>query len=279
MDIKFSEYPYGMRVRISDMRWDYKMLNCHLHDWYEIFMVTDGMCKFSVRNNIYELRAGDVVILPPDMPHYPMSGEYTRIDIEITPEYLNTFFTDEAQNILLKCFDKEILHFSSSKTSIFKEYCREISSKGQDDDTLFVFIGLLLRMLCKESASFSKNNSPYIHSIYNSDNAKLRSVIDYIEENYKDIRSLDETARACYISKSHMCRMFRRELGVSVVDYVNSVKLRHACDKLANTSMSIVDIAVECGFNSSQYFSRIFKTFSGCTPQQYRKRTKGKTNT
>lgn len=46
-----------------------------------------------------------------------------------------------------------------------------------------------------------------------------------------------------------MCRMFRRELGVSVVDYVNSVKLRHACDKLANTSMSIVDIAVECGFN------------------------------
>ena len=76
-----------------------------------------------------------------------------------------------------------------------------------------------------------------------------------------------------------MCRMFRRELGVSVVDYVNSVKLRHACDQLANTSMSIVDIAVECGFNSSQYFSRIFKTFSGCTPQQYRKRTKGKTNT
>lgn len=274
MRINFSDYPYGLRARVSEAKSDYKMNTYHLHEWYEIFLVIEGVCKFAVGDKIYALRAGDTVLLPPDKPHYTMGGEYTRIDVEITPGYINTFFTEEARDILLKCFNnKEILHLSSSKTGVFKNCCMEISSQ-KDDESLFILAGFLLRLLCNESDAASAAAPSHSPHVYSYGNEKLKSIVDYIEENYKDIRSLDETARACYVSKSHMCRMFRRELGISVVDYVNSVKLRHACSMLSDTSMSIVDIAVECGFNSSQYFSRIFKAFSGCTPQQYRKRTR-----
>ena len=105
-------------------------------------------------------------------------------------------------------------------------------------------------------------------------NTKLSSVIQYIESHAAELEKIEDIADACYISRSHLARLFRQELNISVMSYLNSVKLHKASELLLKTNNSIIDVSIECGFNSAQYFSRVFKNLIGCTPHEYRKKYK-----
>ena len=208
------------------------------------------------------------------MPHYTMiSSDYVRINAEIRQEYFDKYFSRDAQAELMRCFGREYLHMSGEKLRRYSAYADELIGK-EGETGAFAALAYMLKILSDE---YMPTYAPsYMRPLNTPDNEKLQSIVTHIERNYRDLGSLDEIAHACYISKSHMCHMFRKELGVSVIDYANSVKLRHACNLLADTNMNIIEIAVECGFNSSQYFSRIFKATSGCTPNQYRSRMKNR---
>ena len=64
--------------------------------------------------------------------------------------------------------------------------------------------------------------------------------------------------------------MFAKELGVSLISYVNMIKIRAACAMLEANKLSLTEIALECGFNSSSYFCKVFKREVGVSPKAYR---------
>ena len=104
---------------------------------------------------------------------------------------------------------------------------------------------------------------------------QINSVVSYVSKHYKAISSLDEICSACYINKSYLCRLFKSTFAISVWEYIANLKIRNACELLTSTSLSVYDIALESGFNTSQYFSRIFKRHIGLTPVEYRRQKIG----
>ena len=100
---------------------------------------------------------------------------------------------------------------------------------------------------------------------------KITSVIEYISKNYNIISSIDEIARYCYINKSYLCRLFKKETGLTVFEYLNLVKIYRSCELICNTNDTIADIAIKCGFSSISYFSYTFKKLIGKTPLQFKK--------
>lgn len=100
---------------------------------------------------------------------------------------------------------------------------------------------------------------------------KINSVISYIGSHYNTITSIDEIADSCYINKSHMCRLFKKETGLTVFEYMNHIKIQQSCEMIKNTNDSITDIAAKCGFSSASYFSYAFKEIMDCSPSQFRK--------
>ena len=100
---------------------------------------------------------------------------------------------------------------------------------------------------------------------------RLRSVIDHIHDRLSGKLTVDELAAVAGASKYHFHRQFTAEFGISVYRYVQLARLKRASSKLAyRPSESILDIALGCGYESPEAFSRAFKQVMGQTPTEFR---------
>lgn len=100
---------------------------------------------------------------------------------------------------------------------------------------------------------------------------KALEIARYIEQHFKEPISAETIESLFYISFDYANRIFEKNMKFSIIKYRNTVRMNHAKIKLATTNMMMSEIAAEIGFESEQYFSRIFKKYEGITPTAYRK--------
>lgn len=101
---------------------------------------------------------------------------------------------------------------------------------------------------------------------------KIKMLMVYIHEHFREPISVDQLAGAAHISKRACFRLFRENLHMTPVEYIRSYRLQEACQMLTKTKEPITQIAYSCGLGSSSYFGQIFREQFGCTPAQYRKK-------
>jgi len=99
----------------------------------------------------------------------------------------------------------------------------------------------------------------------------IQRVIDHIEANLDKEMEINQLAETAYLSSFYFQRLFSRLVKKPVREYIKLRRLALACKSLANKDMRILDIALDCGFNSHEFFTKIFKEAFGITPDQYRK--------
>ena len=92
----------------------------------------------------------------------------------------------------------------------------------------------------------------------------------FIAQNYTERLSVDLIAKDVGLHPNYAMELFRRTFGTSLIDYVNHHRVTHAQRLLVTTNESILEIAFCSGFNSLSRFNAVFKSFSGCTPRNYR---------
>lgn len=94
--------------------------------------------------------------------------------------------------------------------------------------------------------------------------------IDFIEKHLCDDIKLDDIAKRSYFSEFHFHRLFRSEVGTSVMNYIRARRLSRAAEQLAGTEEDITGIALKYQFSSEESFSRAFKREYGICPRDYR---------
>ncbi|MCB5712827.1 AraC family transcriptional regulator [Lactonifactor longoviformis] len=99
----------------------------------------------------------------------------------------------------------------------------------------------------------------------------LERAIEYIENHLNENIGLSDVSRETGYSYYHMTRLFSSVLGESVGRYINRRRLYNAAEKLIHSDQRVIDIALDCGFESSEAFSRAFKLAFGSSPTAYRK--------
>lgn len=97
------------------------------------------------------------------------------------------------------------------------------------------------------------------------------TAVDYIEEHYNEHLSLSDVAEHIHISKNYLCDLFRKEMNITFIDYVTSIRLEKAKYLLTHTDKKMYEISLEVGYNDYAYFSQIFKRHTGTTLSHYRK--------
>ncbi|MCA1976805.1 MAG: helix-turn-helix transcriptional regulator, partial [Klebsiella quasipneumoniae] len=102
---------------------------------------------------------------------------------------------------------------------------------------------------------------------------RIASVVARIDVNYQRRLSLQEVAAAEFVSEAWLSRLFHKEVGVSFVQYLTALRLRHAADQLLTTRKPVQQIAREQGFASTRMMSDLFKRHHGVTPRQYREQS------
>lgn len=273
MNYDYLETVEAFNVHTGTRKANFKKKDHHYHNWYEIFIVLSGKCGFSVYDKFYDVAAGNAILFQPGVFHYYTSDvgcEY--LIIEVTAGYISRFFSSDAANLLLGCFNSIRINLNDNELEECIRFAvvADNESEASISDRLLA-IGNILNIFNKADKR-QGNEHLTTNAKRKSTIEKLNYISNHIAENYKDINSVTELAKMCYVSKSHLCRIFKQELGVSVSSYINNLKINAARELLLTTQMSVLDIAVECGFNSPQYFHKIFKSQLGCSPKEYRQR-------
>lgn len=101
--------------------------------------------------------------------------------------------------------------------------------------------------------------------------AWLLDTCRYLDENYREPITLDQLAARAGISKGYLCRAFKKQMGLSVVEYLTERRIQHAVQLLQDTDDKILSIALDSGFGDLCHFNRVFKKCNGLSPSAYRR--------
>lgn len=111
----------------------------------------------------------------------------------------------------------------------------------------------------------SESEKEYIES-----KSPIQHALEYIDKNLNENTNLEKIAGICSLSSCYFSKLFKKEVGMNFVAYVNNLKINKAKEVLKSTDIPILNIALDLGFEDCGYFIRVFKKIEGVTPKKYR---------
>ncbi len=242
---------------------DYTESDNHYHNAIEIYFLTSGRCWYFIDNKSYLLCSGDVAIVPSGVIH--RTNYETQVHSRILINCDMSFVPSSVQNVLgeIPCFPKADRSERKIK-NLFAEIEKE--SKTQDaftEDIIRAKISELLVLIVRES----RENAPIV-----TQSAIVEKAVNYIQENHKSTVTLGDTAKHCFVSPAHLSRTFKKETGFGFCEYLNIYRLKKADALLmGGEKRKISEIAELCGFEDSNYFSKMYKQMYGIAPRERKK--------
>lgn len=252
------------------------MKGFHYHDGYEIYYLVKGVRNYIIDGEHFTLNKGDVALIKPGVLHRTAGGAFERFLINFTKPYMEYFFTCKAMSILLSCFENKTITIPADRRTeirILFEKIFDLLEDGKEEKT-FTYFADVLNLLVQVSEQ--KNLST---EKITTEGKIVAEILNYINEHYNEIENITQISDNFFITKSHLCRIFKNVTGISVIEYLNRIKIKQSCYLLENTEKSITDICTECGFNSSVYFCKLFKKIMNITPTEFREQIKSVNHT
>ena len=241
----------------------------HWHLEYELILVLSGSFTLSLDGRIIELREGDSAWIGDGVVH---GGTPHDCVYECVVFDLGTLLHDTP------LCSKSAAEFLSSENG-FSGALKKGSEEAELADKIFqameteqkgyewITVGLLWQLLGR----LIKNSSGESAQISRNQIIRLKNVLTYIRNSYKEPITLTELAQVAGMSPKYFCRAFSGFTGKTPIEYLNYYRIECAGEKLTLTSDSITDIAFSCGFNDMSYFSKTFKKYKGVSPSAYRR--------
>ena len=243
---------------------DFKMERMHTHDKgnFEVMYIKGGNCTVATPFGEHRLSAGEFILLGNECPHLLEAQNATILNIEfyIKAGDINIDSVMREYPELYKIFEQRALSLSD-KSEVFSALLSLVSELRVNGEGLCSEL-LFKRLLIEVARTYKKRESPSEHYV--------RAAIDYIDAHFCERLSVSDVAREVGINRSYLQSLFKSATGKTILEYINSLRIAKACFMMKNTDLSVVDIALDCGFASRQHFMYIFKGQTGMTARQYR---------
>lgn len=253
----------------------------HIHNFFELVVVTEGRGLQWVDGVDYPVVAGDVFLLQGEKQHYfkerhdlalfnlmfdPARIPLPMDELKKIPGYHAMFILEPSYRERHKFASRlrlgriALAHCEALISSI-KEEC-ENKESGYEA----ALLGMLLELTVYLSRQYSETST-------SSGQALLRvgKVIAKLESDYTRQWKLVELAKFAFMSESNLLLVFKEATGRSPIDYLIRIRIQKAMELLYGTHLNVTEISEKVGFKDSNYFSRCFKKFTGTTPREYRR--------
>lgn len=232
----------------------------HLHRSCEFLYILDGEMEVRIDDEVKVMHKNDCAFIFPHQIHSLQSDASEHILFIFSPEHVKHFGKYiENKKASTNFFRVENESFINMLLTLDKRD-NVYKIKG----TLYLICGYY-----KEQCVFTEADKKSTH--ISGNNRLLRDIIDYAEENYKTDCSLIDISKRISYDYTYISKYFQRKTGISFNTFVNQLRINEACFMLSETANSILDIALECGYDNVRSFNRNFQKLKGCTPTDYRK--------
>lgn len=237
----------------------------HVHSFYHLFFMRAGKTEFTLDQTSCELRAGTCIVVPPGVLHGIPAEEHSLLDaLEVKFTLSDPALTQRLSTRPALIRD-ETGYLEHMLRRIVYHWARNGPACADTADTILT--ALLLSLPSSESGEDEYTSSYIDVSTYPT---VTRRIISYVEKNHCDKILLDQIAQDMGYHKGYLCSIFRRTTGMTIVEYINHVRIRHAADCFYYYSVPISVIARHVGFATTVHFDRVFRQLVGVSPSTYR---------
>ena len=221
-----------------------------------MYCVSSGIGALHTVGHTQQLKAGDVFFTFPAAPF--------RIESVEDFSYMYVSFIGARGNMIME-------KLSISKNNFYFPECAqvlELWKKGLDvhtDMSDLISEGILLVTFAYLG---SKKTAPNEKERQKSSSASV--IKKYVDDNFSSASlSLESVGVALSYNPKYISTVFKKNVGMGFSEYLNTVRVQHACEMMRQGFTSITDIATLCGFSDPQYFSKVFKKRTGISPSEY----------
>lgn len=278
-DYVFKQDSFPLAVHLNPGHPDYPP---HRHEFEELVVVREGTGINSVDNMDYPLQAGDIFIMPKGRTHaYNQTHNLICYNLYFDSSQLNfkrwithalpgfqALFVVEPSYRRKNEFNSR-LRLRPKSLHLIWSLVESLQSTIEEELPGYRIIALgkfyeIIGLLCR-----------YYEETDHSDSRKVLRIakaISHMETDFCEDMSIDDLAKIAHMSPRNFHRVFIEATGKTPVAYLIGLRIAEAAHQLKSTSKSITEIAFDCGFSDSNYFSRTFRKSIGNSPSAYRKR-------
>ena len=237
----------------------------------------------------YILTPGMILIIPPNVPHkttYRPDTTSERLTVEFSPEYISDIAKEFGTIWMDRFFYNSPIYLPQNSRSYIEDMIAALAedkrpaislspenSVWPQQEDIFSdcvrklhFQEIIIELLRRNTRA----NYVAAEGIPISD-ITVAEARRYIDTNYNEPLTLEGIANIFQLNPSYFSSKFKFVNGIGFKEYLNNVRIIHAEKLLLETDLSITEIAIKCGYETSNYFGDAFRRINNCSPSQFRK--------
>ena len=239
----------------------------HTHNHLELFYIVGGKGQFLIQDQLYPVNSNNLVIINPNVTHTEVSLNAQPLEYIVLGIEGIELATSESSNGQFNILD----HFESVDiSSCLRNILREMEQKNTGyEDVCQAYMEILIIRLMRNTALAVPTESQVV-----SGNRQCAAVKRYIDLHFKESLTLDQLAEDAHMNKYYLSHAFKRVYGTSPINYMITKRIEESKYLLAETDLSMSQIAQLLGFSSLSYFSQVFRRTQSVSPMEYRQNAK-----
>jgi len=245
----------------------------HLHEAYELILFTAGNGLVNIGNHESIFKPGDIFFLGSNLPHRftPNDNTTSAIIIHFIKDCLGKDFIDlpEFESV------KQVMEIAAQGIQVTGSVNNQLQPLMKALEITTALNRIILLLKCLQTIATTKNHLPLnleeTLPPYPTDQDCIGKILRYTRDSFHEHVSLSRVAGIACMSIPSFCYYFKRCTQKTYINYLNEIRIAHACNQLLKTNKLVVDIGYESGYNTIGHFHRQFLRLKHTTPLQYRK--------
>lgn len=243
----------------------------HWHNSMEFIYIIEGQYTVTINNKVHKINSGEFIMVNPRDIHSTNSISHCKIFLlQISYDFIKKHIPNIDFIEFKLDYNKNKLHpsieYMASLLKGLSSLCQE-----KPNDYLLKFYSMIFDLLFHLSNNFKTKISSIEQQKHEKYIERLSKVTYYVKKHYMDEISLTDISAVVSLNPEYFSRFFKKHMGITFLEYLNSIRLEYAYNELANTSFSISEILSRNGFTNYKMFMKLFKKRFGCTPSKKRK--------
>ncbi|MBY7142849.1 AraC family transcriptional regulator [Virgibacillus sp. NKC19-3] len=239
----------------------------HTHHFTELFYIVKGKGAFVLPNHDIPVKENDLVIINPHVEHTERSNDQDSMKyIALGIEGLSFWLQEENETPIgvytYRGDRNDILFYLNKLLDEVQHSYLEYEVVCQN-----VIEILIVKLQRERNFTIEQTKTKNL-------NKTTAFVKHYINQNYRSDITLDVLAKVGHINKYYLAHTFKKEMGVSPIEYLNDIRIKESKTLLESTDYSVAEIAGINGFSSHSFFSQAFKRETKMPPSNYRKKVR-----
>ena len=197
----------------------------HYHNLFEIYYMKEGACHYFIDNKVYEIKSGDIVLIPDGVIHKTNydATPHTRLLINCSANYIPTSVISHIPRLIYLYRNEAVI---PEIDKIFEKIETEYNSPDEfTKDSVRSLVYSLFFVLARNSNGFTNKSSSSL---------LIEECVKYIKTNFMNSLSLSKMARLYSVSPEHLSRIFKKETGFGFNEFITLVRLQRAEAMLKN---------------------------------------------